>query len=152
MFFSQLWADHIRIYNLFVASKKRNHLFTNLKYCKKASEPFKSLPTISVPEISASVISARMFQHRNVSTWGPFGMGIFWHEEFSAQEHFSTWTFRHSSTGAKMSVLKCPYCFARCQNIHGAKNSLCQNVPVPKSYLSKHPGSRYVRRAETCRY
>ena len=35
-----------------------------------------------------------MFQHRNISTWGIFGTGNFWHEEFLAQEHFGTGIFR----------------------------------------------------------
>ena len=75
-----------------------------------------------------------------------------------------------------MSVPKCPYCFARCQNIHvpkcsGAKISICQNVQVPK-YLCRsvlvanRPSAKkslcqnalggemsmcwYIRRAETC--
>ena len=74
-----------------------------------------------------------------------------------------TWTFRHSSTGAEISVLKCPYCFERCQNIHvlkclGVKISHVQcpwyvlripcvkNVHVPKClqgrnmHLPKYPG------------
>ena len=94
------------------------------------------------------------------STWtfhlcGRFGTRTFWHGDFlaqrffgtmdvSARRHFGTWTFRHSSTGAEMSILlwKVPkYPGAEmfrcrnipCQKVHGAANSLCQNVPMPKS-------------------
>ena len=33
----------IRLFNLFVTSKKRNHQFTNLKCCLNTREPFKTL-------------------------------------------------------------------------------------------------------------
>ena len=36
-----------------------------------------------------------VFQHRNVSTLGIFGMENFRHKEFSALEHFGTGIFRH---------------------------------------------------------
>ena len=79
---------------------------------------------------------------------GRFGTRSFRHREFlvqwffgtmdvSAWGHFSKWTFWHSSTGAKMSVPKRPYCFARCKNIHvpkcsGDEISLAKMSMVPK--------------------
>ena len=83
----------------------------------------KGLPTISAPEISARVISARMFHHRNISARG----------------HFRTWTFPHSSTGAVMSVPKCPYCFARCKNIHVLK---CSGAEISRAEISRAEISR----------
>jgi len=77
-------------------------------------------------------------------------MGNFWHEEFSAQEHFGTghlgtWTFWHSSTGAKTPVPNRPYCFARCRNIHvqkcsGAEMSMVLKIPrAESSHAKKSP-------------
>jgi hypothetical protein len=64
-------------------------------------------------------------------------MGTFQHEEFSAQEIFSTGKFRHgdiSAHGHFGTVAQVPKCLW--QNIHialqGAKISMCQNVQVPK--------------------
>ena len=95
------------------------------------------------------------FPHGNVSTWGLF----------------STRNFGHSSTGAEMSLPKHPYCFARCQNIHGpkcsgtkisraemsmvpkilcAKNSPCQKVAMSKGSRVETSICRNVRRAKGC--
>ena len=81
------------------------------------------------------------FQHRNVSTWGIFGMGNFRHKEFLAPEHFGTgifrhlniseqgyfgkaiWTVQHRHFGTCATVPKCP-----CAEI-----SPCRNVSVPKN-------------------
>ena len=68
-----------------------------------------SLPTISVPETSERVISARMFHHGNISAYAQFGPvdvlddgffyvgkfrhGNFQHEEFLAHGHFGTGYF-----------------------------------------------------------
>ena len=85
----------------------------------------------------------------DISSQGLFGMGTFWYKEFSAPWMFrhgmfqhlnilahgyfgtfqsnldiSSQTFRHLCYCAEMSM---------CRNIHGAKKSLCQKVPVPKS-------------------
>ena len=35
------------------------------------------------------------FVSMDVSTQGLFGMGTFWHKEFSVPEHFGTWIFWH---------------------------------------------------------
>ena len=107
----------------------------------------------------------KIFWHHGHGPWthGHFGTWAFWHMDILAHGHFGTWTFRHSSTGAEISVLKCPYCFERCQNIHvlkclGVKISHVQcpwyvlripcvkNVHVPKClqgrnmHLPKYPG------------
>ena len=71
--------------------------------------------------ISARGISAWTFHHRNFLAWG----------------HFGTRTFWHRGTCAKMSVQKCLYCFAQCQNVHVLKHpcaemSQCRNISVPK--------------------
>ena len=76
------------------------------------------LSTISAPEISARLISARMFHQGNISAHAPFGAGkvlahgrfnmgtfrffdtgTFRHEEFSAQEHFTCTVWRWESSG-----------------------------------------------------
>ena len=73
------------------------------------------------------------FQHGEFSAWG-----IFWHEEFLALEHFSTWLFwhlakqyGHSSTDISGPVLLC-------RNVHvpkypSAENSSCRKGLMPKS-------------------
>ena len=73
------------------------------------------------------------FWHGDFLAWGLFGTRNFRHRNISARGHFGTWTFWHSSTGAKMTVPKHPYCFARCQNVNGAINSSCWKFPVRKS-------------------
>ena len=91
----------------------------------------------------------RSFRHRDKKNF--LAPWTFQHGYISIHGYFGTWTIRQSSTGAEMSVLKCPYCFARCQNIHmlesipcrniyGAKNSLCQKCPCAGMSV----GSKYA--------
>jgi hypothetical protein len=94
------------------------------------------LPTISAPNISARVISAQTFHHRNISAhvrFGPvdipahghfvsvdqvsvqglFGKGTFWHKDFLAP-----WTFQHGDISARGhfgTVAQVPKCL--CQNV-----------------------------------
>ena len=100
------------------------------------------------------------FWHGDFSAWGLFGMRNFRHRNISALGYFGTWTFRHRSTGPEMSVLECPYCFARCQNNHvlkcsSAKNSSCQKIPHAenspcwKVHLFEHP-QHQIKRVPKC--
>ena len=70
------------------------------------------VPTISVPDISARVISARMFHHGNISAHAPFGAvdvpadglfntGMFRHGVFSARGIFGTRNFQHLNISAQ---------------------------------------------------
>ena len=74
--------------------------------------------------------------------------------EHFGKSHFGTdvssqaRTFRHSSTGAEMSVPKRPYCFARCRNDLGAKNSLCRKVPMSKRQSARASAGPKCARAE----
>ena len=75
-------------------------------------DPLNRLPTIS-RNISARVISVRMFHHGNISARAPFGptdvpadgqfnTGTFWHGDFSARGLFGTrnfWHHGHFGTG-----------------------------------------------------
>ena len=86
---------------------------------------------------------------RHFSTWtfhllGHFGtrtfrkldflaQGFFGTMDVSARGHFGNWAFQHSSTGAKMSVPKRPYYFARCQNIHVPK---CSGAEISHAKMS----------------
>ena len=74
-------------------------------------------------------------------TCGLFGTRNFWQRNVSAQGYFHIWTFLHRCRNvcAKMSILLCKvpkypnaeiFC---CQNVHGAKTSLCRKFPAPKS-------------------
>ena len=77
------------------------------------------------------------FRQEDFSAEGIFGTGTLGHEDILAGSHFRTWTFRHSSTGAKMSVPKRPFCFARCQNIHKPKYPCAEMFRCRKVLESK---------------
>ena len=76
-----------------------------------------------------------------VKAWGLFQQEAFrhglHHRNFLAWGYFGTRSFWHRCTCAKMSVQKCLYCFAQCQNVHVLKHpcaemSQCRNISVPK--------------------
>ena len=89
------------------------------------------------------------FQHRNISTWGIFGMGNFRHEEFSAPEHYGTGIFWHLNISAhgyfgtlqsNMDVSAQTFwhlCYC-------AEMSMCRNVPVPKCSCAEKSSCRKV--------
>ena len=119
------------------------------------------------------VSALRMYQHIDIlSQW------TFWHGVILAQgifgtmdvsawdilapEHFGTcmdilvpckaiWTFwhRHFGTCATMPECSCVE-MSPCRNVHGAKKSLCQNVPVPKSPRTKTSICPNTYKAEMC--
>ena len=107
--------------------KWRNHI---QYFSGKHEVLWSNLPNISGPNILARDILVKTFHNRDVSThacFGPVGVpahghfvsvdvmvqglfdtGTFWHKDLSAMNvltkgHCSTWTLRHTSTGAKIS-------------------------------------------------
>jgi hypothetical protein len=73
----------------------------------------------------------------NFSTCPTSALLMFRQMDVSTQERFNLGTYRHSSTGAEMSVPKRPYCFARCQKflvpkIPSAEKFPCRNIHLPE--------------------
>ena len=71
----------------------------------------------------------RTFQHRDILAQGIFGAMDISAWDISVSEQFSTWIFWH--------LAKQYGRFGTCRNVHGAEKSLCQKVPMPKSFCTK---------------
>ena len=140
---------------------KKNNLVSSKKLpCEMIPQGEGGLPpaTILAPNISARDISTQTFHHRDISAHAGFDpVGVPAHGHFVSvdvlvQGLFGTGIFRHSSTGAQMSVPKCPCAeTSMLPKNPCAKKSPCRKVLVPKRprrrnvhVLTKHLQGRNV--------